>query len=1115
MSTRMADEVVYLLDTDNEEAPPEATPKRPRVAPDEAMIYESPQYHTSPEIPDDEDTGFMVNSTTWLPENGSVAGDQPRLSLVAGDSDSVVVIDLDNDSQLPRDQPQPEDEDYVDDVEPTEIRHLVVLEAEDSSDDDIIEIDSAEIDPLRFKPILWAPQLDDDDDEPQPALELQPHSERHAQQPPQAVVPIQPQPTPEQVQIQREVMNRIQGYEHNRLMLIQGVNQWQHALDSLRTYQYRIGERLRHLIDAARQGATDVMEEIQQLQGQVHQANNEIMQKQSLVESSRKRLYEVDNIIHNLRTSQRLPFAYAATPAVALHHRPVVNSNVYDGGLGLKDDVDLQTLLDNIRSDEDLEEGLEATPEEMNVLLLKHQRKGLTWMLRMEKARNQGGILADDMGLGKTIQAIALITRNKPDAKENVKTTLIVAPVSLLRQWAEEIKQKVKAEHLIRVGIYHGVTRKTLLLFARLKRYDVILTLYSTLQNEFKRHYAAEIKKSVAEGQLSTFLPTRSDNLNERREYELPFFGSGKTFYRIILDEAQYIKNKNTIQLRAVALLKGRYRFCLLGTPMQNSIDELFPILRFLNIRPYCFEDKFRIDIALPLKSKGRQYDDYDRELLMKRLRALLAAILLRRTKTLTIDGKPILELPAKHLNRLDVKLEEEEREYYKRVESKIQSSARKLLGKAPVEGLNGILALLTRLRQACLHLYLIEIGEYRRLQLEEASRFIKQWGSNFDKLFDTTHQMDLLAVTVVANKLTAPKKEPSADDQNGNMLDTNGFKPELNGMLWDDNGMMPGSFESSSNQNGMIKSEITSDETELADVQCPNCNNWYTPGQDNLIVHRKCGHIFCLDCVQLLFEDSGESSYKCPTCVDGGTSGKVADVTARDCIDFRVFDLVWNQLMLKEQFVVNCKLWWLKLKRVPIDTIIDTVIADHEGAFPTLAKMVQCINKVKEIFETHPGEKIIIFSQFTTFFDLMGRKLDDNEIKYLRYDGTMSVDTKNDTIKRFYQDDEYKVLFLSLKAGNVGLTLTCASHIIMMDPFWNPYVEDQAMDRAHRIGQTREVHVHRLFVSGTVELRILELQDHKRELIGAAMSETGLQTVARASKREIGFLFGLNNLKE
>ena len=133
----------------------------------------------------------------------------------------------------------------------------------------------------------------------------------------------------------------------------------------------------------------------------------------------------------------------------------------------------------------------------------------------------------------------------------------------------------------------------------------------------------------------------------------------------------------------------------------------------------------------------------------------------------------------------------------------------------------------------------------------------------------------------------------------------------------------------------------------------------------------------------------------------------------------------------------------------------------------------------ILELFSKNPGEKVIVFSQFTSLFDLMALVLQNQHIEFLRYDGTMSMDVKNNVIKEFYQSSK-NVLLLSLRAGNAGLTLTCANHVFIMDPFWNPFVEEQAMGRAHRIGQTREVFVHRVLIAGTVENRIMELQELK-----------------------------------
>jgi SNF2 family DNA or RNA helicase len=119
-----------------------------------------------------------------------------------------------------------------------------------------------------------------------------------------------------------------------------------------------------------------------------------------------------------------------------------------------------------------------------------------------------------------------------------------------------------------------------------------------------------------------------------------------------------------------------------------------------------------------------------------------------------------------------------------------------------------------------------------------------------------------------------------------------------------------------------------------------------------------------------------------------------------------------------------------------------------------------------------------------------------------------MNVHDRNAAVATFTDNPDCKIMLVSLKAGNAGLNLVAASHVILFDPFWNPYVEDQAIDRAHRIGQTRDVFVHRLLIEGTVEDRIIELQEKKRELIEGALDEGGSMNVSRLGTRELAFLF-------
>lgn len=285
----------------------------------------------------------------------------------------------------------------------------------------------------------------------------------------------------------------------------------------------------------------------------------------------------------------------------------------------------------------------------------------------------------DTMGLGKTIEALALIIAHRPP-QSGPKTTLIVAPLALLKQWNREIADKIKPAHRLTTFIYHGREKKTKKA-DRLYNYDVVITTYETIASEYKRVDRDGIRRS-------------------------PLFTNPKGFWRIVLDEAHKIKNRLAWCSRAVSELRAEYRLCMTGTPFMNNTAEIFSLVRFLQIAPYNDWSHFNYHIEKPLR--GWQEDE--KHVAMQRLQVLFRSITLRRSKDSVLDGKPILVLPELTITSTSVDLDPEQRAFYNHIEESHQKIVNKYLKHSKLnEVITFILVLLTRLRQACDHPYLIK----------------------------------------------------------------------------------------------------------------------------------------------------------------------------------------------------------------------------------------------------------------------------------------------------------------------------------------------------------------------------------------------------------------------
>ncbi|KAL4941889.1 hypothetical protein BDV06DRAFT_172950 [Aspergillus oleicola] len=739
---------------------------------------------------------------------------------------------------------------------------------------------------------------------------------------------------------------------------------------------------------------------------------------------------------------------------------------------------EIKSLLETIRPDADIpKDDWEGTPEALKYPLMKHQKLGLAWMKSKEESDQKGGILADDMGLGKTIQAISLMV-SRPPIRNEPRTTLIIAPVALMQQWKREIQKMLRAGHQLSVYVLHGDKRNTR--FTDLKKYDVVLTTFGMMASEYKR--IEKYEKLVKDG-------AEEPTLAKEQLKMLPCLGPTSKWHRVIVDEAQCIKNRRTLGALACCRLNAVYRWCMSGTPMMNNVEELHSLLQFLRNRPYGNLEAFQRDFGRPLKSnhKGQQ------EKAMTQLRVLLKAVLLRRTKTSKIDGEPILKLPQRTTEKVHAAFSEDELELYKSLETKTQLQFNRYLEAGTVgRNYSNILVLLLRLRQACCHPHLI---------------------SDFGvKLHETTEGVDFIA------------------------------------------------------NAKMLSEEVIIRLRDNPNFECPICID----AVDNPIIFFPCGHGTCTECFARISDPSlslqqgidGATAVKCPNCrgpvdpkqitdhasfrkvhfPDVNAPSDVAGLEGLEAVARANNDDVDDDDDSDEggtlsDFIVNDsddgsatrkKSWKAskgKAAKRPTKTLAELkkeasknkaskqkYLRRLEKTWITSAKIEKAMGIIRDVESERSNEKTIIFSQFTSLLDLLEVPIAREGYGYRRYDGSMKPADRNSAVLDFTDDPECKIMLVSLKAGNSGLNLVAANHVIIFDPFWNPYIEEQAIDRAHRIGQLREVNVHRILVPETVEDRIVELQDKKRALIDGALDEKESKNIARLSTRELAYLFGINN---
>ncbi|XP_077219521.1 helicase-like transcription factor CHR28 isoform X2 [Tasmannia lanceolata] len=759
------------------------------------------------------------------------------------------------------------------------------------------------------------------------------------------------------------------------------------------------------------------------------------------------------------------------------------------------------------------------------------QRIALSWMVQKETASYHcsGGILADDQGLGKTISTIALILMERsPSSKLSSKAdervefkalnldedddgvleldgmkqardscniavnrrlmksesafaagkgrpaagTLIVCPTSVLRQWAEELRNKVHSKANLSFLVYHGSNRTKDP--DEVAKYDVVLTTYAIVSMEVPKQPLVDLddeEKPEADGlpmgpstgRKRKYPPgSNKKSMKDKKRMDGALLESAARplarvgWFRVVLDEAQSIKNHRTQVARACWGLRAKRRWCLSGTPIQNAVDDLYSYFRFLRYDPYAGYKSFCSTIKVPItRNPTNGY---------KKLQAVLKTIMLRRTKGTLIDGEPIVNLPPKSVSLKKVVFSEQERAFYSKLEAESREQFKVYAAAGTVkENYVNILLMLLRLRQACDHPLLVKgyvSNSVWRSSVEMAKKLPRE------------RQLDLLNCLEACLAICSICNDPPED-----------AVVTICGHVF---------------CNQCICDHLTGDENSCPVAQCK--------------VHLSVSSVFSKASLKNSLSNNYLGGHDCLPPDNSGSEQLVKTS------DFFCKEIISDSSKIKAALEILQSLSKSRGDCFSECASNDEVASYSKGTSNSfLAKVGSkdiCDDRHLDMergtnLPPAAAEKAIVFSQWTRMLDLLEVPLRNSSIHYRRLDGTMSVVARDKALKDFDTLPEVTVMIMSLKAASLGLNMVAACHVLLLDLWWNPTTEDQAIDRAHRIGQTRPVTVSRLTVQDTVEDRILALQEKKREMVASAFGEdeTGCRQT-RLTVEDLKYLF-------
>ena len=630
----------------------------------------------------------------------------------------------------------------------------------------------------------------------------------------------------------------------------------------------------------------------------------------------------------------------------------------------------------------------------------------------------RGGVLADVMGLGKTLSLLSLIAETREESKafgeaeppvdlehvdRNAKTTLIICPKSVLSNWEEQINIHAKPKTL-KYYAYHGTSRERDL--DTLAKMDILLTTYNTAAAEY------------------------SDQREGRNTLK------GIQFFRIVLDEGHMIRTQGTKLAQACCALSAQRRWVLTGTPVQNRLDDLGSLFKFLRIKPFNDKTSWITHILTPFKNNS--------EGILDKFQILVNSVTIRREK-----DKIGLSQRHEHLTRLG--FSEEEDAIYRQFASQSNNELKLMLGRD--NRLRGksyahVLRSLGRLRAICAHgVEMLSEDDKKVLEGMTASTAIELGDEPEDGAVDDSF---------ISEKHAYEAYQMMKDSEVhmcagcGNKISDEREVPETGA---------DGSEESSEDSESEIESNDSSN----------------TEGKDDILGYlTPCYHLICPQCRS--------------THIDDATPQLTEDHhhTCRYCDQYVRFGL----FALRESTltsIIETKKAAQKGKKKWDES---TYSGPHTKVQALLEDLKRSAAQSAALPDDEPPIRSVVFSGWVTYLELIEHALELNGFKSVRLDGTMSLKARRAVLDAFKNDPSITILLVSIKAGGQGLNLTAASKVYMMEPQFNPGVELQAIDRVHRLGQKRDVDIVHYIMSNSVEEKILDLQDKKKKLAEMSMDK-------------------------